>query len=118
MLCDNCGNAQEMSLQRKQNKCDGFMWRCKPGRSTFKSIFYGSFLSSFKLCFRDIFMIVYKYKKKDEFLDNANRVDVIRTTVRIFIEKVSNLIINDVESSTDKLKGFDSNEQQKMVEID
>jgi hypothetical protein len=43
MLCDNCGNAQEMSPQKTQHKCNEFMWCCNPGCLPFKSIRYGSF---------------------------------------------------------------------------
>jgi hypothetical protein len=59
-------------------------------------------------------LIFYRlYIKKDDFLYIANEVGVSRTTVRSLTGKIRNLIINDVESSTEKLGGFDINEQQK-----
>jgi hypothetical protein len=118
MLCDKCLDQKEMCLIAKKNKYDGFIWHCSYGCGGFKSIRFGSIFSNSKLSFKEIFIIMYKYLKKSTFIDISWELNVSRETILHYTEKIREIIMNHVESTSEKIGGYDANGNPKIVEAD
>ena len=66
----------------------------------------------------EIFLIIYKYFKKNSFIDIVDELNIHRKTIGTYTSRIRESIMDEVEGNNERLGGYDENGEPKIVEID
>ncbi|KAG0441196.1 hypothetical protein DMUE_1233 [Dictyocoela muelleri] len=82
------------------------------------SIRVNSFFEGFKLDFKTIFVIFYKYLNGISYVDIAYKLDVYRNTVIDYCGAIRAVICDYISDTNELIGGYNTNGPSKIVEID